>query len=113
MDDAIETLLLSMFYEGRINCFQPKTRLEEADVTLIRPMVYIEEREARSFAKHFNLPIIENPCPANGHTKREEVKTLINTLKKDIPFVKKNLFGALTNTDQLSVWDKNKINNID
>lgn len=113
MDDAIETLLLSMFYEGRINCFQPKTYLEEAGVTLIRPMVYIEERDARGFAKRHNLPIIENPCPANGHTKREEVKTLIDSLKKDIPSIKKNLFGSLTNTDQLSIWDRDKLNQID
>ncbi|MEG0129607.1 MAG: tRNA 2-thiocytidine(32) synthetase TtcA, partial [Clostridium sp.] len=87
--------------------------LEEAGVTLIRPMVYIEEREARGFAKKFNLPIIENPCPANGHTKREEVKLLIDSLKKDIPSIKKNLFGSLTNTEQLSIWDKDKINSID
>lgn len=112
-DDAIETLLLSMFYEGRINCFSPKTVLKDADITLIRPMVYIEEHEARNFCKRHSLPIIENPCPADAHTKREDIKTLIKTLKVNIPDIKKNLFGSLTNTKQLSIWDKEIIKNLD
>ncbi|KMT22195.1 tRNA 2-thiocytidine biosynthesis TtcA family protein [Clostridium cylindrosporum] len=108
-DDAIETLLLSMFYEGRVSCFSPKTRLEKADITLIRPMIYLEEYQTRKFCRDNSLPIIENPCPANGHTKREDIKNTIKMLGKDIPSIKKNLFGSLTNSDQLFIWDKEKI----
>ena len=109
LDDALETFLLSMFYEGRVSCFSPKTKFEKANVTLIRPMIYIEESSTRSFSKKYNLPIIENPCPANGHTKREDIKNLIKTLKKDIPFIKKSLFSCLTNKEQLFIWDKENI----
>ncbi len=109
LDDAIETFLLSMFYEGRVSCFSPKTKFEKAGITLIRPMIYIEESSTKSFSKKYNLPIIENPCPANGYTKREDIKNLIKTLKKDIPFIKKSLFSCLTNKEQLFIWDKNEI----
>ncbi len=110
-DDAIETLMLSLCYEGRINCFSPKTLMEKNTITLIRPMVYIKEASIISFAKKSNLPIVFNPCPADKKTKREEIKNLIFELNGRIPGFKKNLFGALTNSNELFIWDKEKIKN--
>lgn len=107
-NDAIETLLLSMFYEGRIQSFSPKTYLDKADITLIRPMVYIDELEIKSFIKKNDISVINNPCPANGFTKRQEVKDLTYELDKRIPGFKKNIFSALNNPEQSFLWDKSK-----
>ncbi|GAA0744360.1 tRNA 2-thiocytidine biosynthesis TtcA family protein [Clostridium oceanicum] len=106
-NDAVETLLMSMFYEGRISSFSPKTYLNRRDITLIRPMVYINEYETKSISKKYNFKIIDNPCPANGYTKREYMKDLISSLEKDIPGIRDRLLGCLTNTDQLNIWKKN------
>ncbi|HBH3102795.1 TPA: tRNA 2-thiocytidine biosynthesis protein TtcA, partial [Clostridioides difficile] len=84
-DDAIETFLMSMFYEGRVNCFSPKTYLDRQDLTVIRPMIYIEEYMTKKISKDSNYPIITNPCPANGHTRREYIKNLIANLNKEMP----------------------------
>lgn len=108
-DDAIETLMLSISYEGRVNCFSPKTLMEKNTITLIRPMIYISETSIKSIAKKYNFPIITNPCPADKKTKREDIKNLIQELDDRIPGFKKNLFGALTNSKELFIWDKEEI----
>ena len=105
-DDALETLMLSISYEGRINCFSPKSFTHKNNLTLIRPMVFIEESQIRKAAAEYNFPVIKNPCPADGKTKREDMKNLIRSLDKTMPGFKKNLFKSLTNTDQMFVWDK-------
>ena len=110
-DDAIETFMLSLCYEGRVNCFSPKTLMEKNTLTIIRPMVYIKEASIMSFSKRSNLPVIFNPCPADKKTKREEIKNLIFELDGRMPGFKKNLFGALTNSNELFIWDKEKIRN--
>ncbi|MGL4772966.1 MAG: tRNA 2-thiocytidine biosynthesis TtcA family protein [Clostridium sp.] len=111
-DDAIETFMLSVAYEGRINCFSPKSYMHKNDITLIRPMVYIDESMIIRTAKEYSYPIIKNPCPADGHTKRQDIKDLIKQLDKDMPGFKKNLFGCLTNTENLFVWDKEIVKNM-
>ncbi|WP_027623688.1 tRNA 2-thiocytidine biosynthesis TtcA family protein [Clostridium lundense] len=107
-NDAIETLLMSMFYESRISSFSPKTYLDRKEITVIRPMVYIDELDIKSLAKKHNFPIITNPCPANGYTKRQFVKDLTYSLEKEIPDLKDHLLKALMNVEQLSIWDKSK-----
>jgi len=94
-DDAIETFLLSLIFEGRVNCFQPVTFLDRTGVTQIRPMLYVGERTIISFIKDNNLPVVENVCPANGATKREEVKTLLRELSKTYPDLRSKIFGAM------------------
>jgi tRNA(Ile)-lysidine synthase TilS/MesJ len=94
-DDAVETFLLSLLYEGRINCFAPVTHLDRADVWQIRPMLYVPEETVIALAKSQNLPIVHNPCPKNGESKREEVKTLLKTMKSDYPDLKQKIFGAM------------------
>ena len=110
-DDALETLMLSLSYEGRINCFSPKTFMDKENITLIRPMIYIEEQNIKSIVRKYNFPVIHNPCPIDKKTKREDMKKLIFELNHRIPGFKKSLFGALTNSEQLFIWDKNGIKN--
>ena len=94
-DDAVETMLMSLFIEGRISCFQPVTYLDRTKVTQIRPLLYVQEREVRGAVKRLGLPVVENPCPANGSTKREEMKELLRELDRQFPGVKKKIFGAI------------------
>lgn len=93
-DDYIETLLMNIIYAGKIKVFTPKTYLTRTDVTLIRPLIYIDEIYIERLAKSLDFPIVPNPCPMNGKSKREEVKILINSLTKENPAVYKNLFAA-------------------
>ncbi len=94
-DDAVETFLLSLFYEGRIGCFQPVTELTRTGVTQIRPMLYIGETSVANLAKRKGLPVVHNTCPADKQTKRQEVKELVAELSQRYPDIKSKLFGAM------------------
>ncbi len=95
LDDAIETFFLSCYYEGRLSCFSPVTYLDRMEVTLLRPMIYVTEGEVSGYAKRANLPIMHNPCPADGNTKREFIKQHIKKLEKEVPDVKQHIFGSI------------------
>ena len=94
-DDAVETMVMSLFLEGRVSCFQPVTYLDRTQVTQIRPMLYVQEREVRGAVRRLNLPVVENPCPANGSTRREEMKVLLRQLEDRYPNLRKKIFGAI------------------
>lgn len=95
-DDAVETYMMSLFYEGRISCFQPVTYLDRVDLTLIRPMLYIKENKIKAFVKKTELPVLHNPCVANGNTKRQEIKELLEHLEKtQYDNLKVKIFGAM------------------
>lgn len=94
-DDAVETFLMSLIFEGRISCFQPVTFLDRTGVTQIRPLLYLTESMVRRFAEEENLPIVQNRCPADKNTKREEIKSLISELRKTYPDIKDRVFGAM------------------
>ena len=94
-DDAVETMVMSLFLEGRIGCFQPVTYLDRSGVTQIRPLLYVQEREVKGAVRRLDLPVVKNPCPANGTTKREETKELLLQLEKQFPQLKKKIFGAI------------------
>ena len=94
-DDAVETMVMSLFLEGRIGCFQPVTYLDRSGVTQIRPLLYVQEREVRGAVRRLGLPVVRNPCPANGTTTREETKELPLQLEKQFPQLKKKIFGAI------------------
>lgn len=103
-DDLIETFFLSMAYEGRLSTFSPVTYLQRADVTVIRPMIYLREFQVQSFAK--DLPVLHNPCPANHKTQREYVKNLLNDIKKEIPFIQDNMLNAITHSERTNLPKK-------
>ena len=94
-DDVLETFMLNLIHEGRIGCFQPVTYLSRIGLTVFRPMVYIEEREVKSSVRRTEIPIITNPCPADGYTQREEMKTLLKNMDTEYKGFKVRLFGAL------------------
>ena len=94
-DDAVETFFLSLFYEGRLSCFQPVTVLDRTGITQIRPMLYLSEKTVENFAQRQALPVVKNRCPADKHTKRQEVKDLVYELSSRYPDLKDRVFGAM------------------
>ena len=94
-DDAVETFLMSLLYEGRISCFQPVTDLDRTGVIQIRPMLYIHERTIDNFILRRGLPVIENRCPVDKATKRAEIKQLVFDLSAKYPDLKERIFGAM------------------
>ena len=96
-DDLIETLLLSLLFEGRIHSFSPKTYLDRMDLTVIRPLLFVPEAEIIGFARDMALPIVKNPCPADGYTKRQYAKELVQRLNQENPGAKERMFTAILN----------------
>jgi len=94
-DDAVETFMLSLFYEGRLSCFLPVTYLDRTDLYVIRPMLYMTEREVINFANRQQLPICKSGCPVDKETKREDIKALIRTLEHDYHDLRQHIFGAM------------------
>lgn len=94
-DDAVETFMMSLIYEGRISCFQPVTDLDRTGIIQIRPMLYIHEKTIDSFVTRNDLPIISNRCPVDKYTKREEIKQLVYNLSATYPDLKERIFGAM------------------
>ena len=94
-DDAVETLLMNLLFEGRIGCFQPVTYLDRTGVTQIRPLLYCHEDEVRRTVEKLGLPVVKNPCPADGASRRQEIKELIAEMEKKYPNLKQKLFGAV------------------
>ena len=97
-DDVIDTMMLSLIYEGRFHSFSPVTYWDNTGLTLIRPFLYIPEMDIIGFAKKYNLPVAKNPCPVDGHTKREYVKNLIKNINTANPGAKDRFFRAVMNT---------------
>lgn len=95
MDDVIETLLMSLFYEGRMHTFAPKAYLSRMDVTVIRPLVLVPEDDIRRIANRLALPIVENLCPADGFTTRAKEKALIQHLSTDNPLIRERMLSAV------------------
>ncbi len=94
-DDAVETFMMSLLFEGRISCFQPVTDLDRTGIIQIRPMLYIHERTVDNFATREQLPVLTNRCPVDKTTKREEVKKLVYELSSTYPDLKERIFGAM------------------
>ncbi len=94
-DDLVETMLLALIYEGRFYCFAPKTYLDRADLTVIRPMIYVEEADVIGFRNMYDLPVVKNPCPADGNTRREYAKNVLNEINREAPGAKNRMFTAI------------------
>ena len=94
-DDAVETFMLSLLFEGRLSCFRPVTFLDRSGVTQIRPLVYAGEKKIASLAEALALPVVENPCPMDRTSKRHEVKQLLAAMSAEYPDMKTKIFGAM------------------
>ncbi len=94
-DDAVETFMLSLLFEGRISCFRPVTYLDRSGVTQIRPLIYAGEQKIANLAEALHVPIVENPCPQDKGSKRYEIKQLLKSLSAEYPDMKSKIFGAM------------------
>ena len=104
-DDAVETFLMSLLFEGRISCFQPVTHMTRTGVDQIRPLLYAGEGRIANLAKALELPIVENPCPEDRGSKRYEIKQLIRTMSQAYPDLRSKVFGAIQRAP-LDGWEK-------
>ena len=108
-DDIIETMMLSLIFEGRFHSFSPKTYLDRTELTVIRPMMYLSEADVIGFKNKMNLPVVKNPCPVDGHTKRQYAKDLLRQLNLDHPGTKDRMFTAIINGN-ISGWPQKNPN---
>ena len=104
-DDAVETLLLSLFYEGRFHTFHPVTRMSRTGITVIRPLVYLPESHVRHMQKVLDLPVLKSSCPADGKTERETMSGLLSEMKKYCPDIQERILHALRN-EPYDLWQK-------
>lgn len=102
-DDIIETMLLSLLFEGRFHSFSPKTYLDRMDLTVIRPMMYVDEMDVIGFQHKYNLPVAKSRCPIDGFTKREYAKNLVKQLNQEHPGARNRMFTAILNGN-ISGW---------
>lgn len=103
-DDVVETMLLSLIYEGRFHTFSPVTYLDRMELTVIRPLLYMNEADVIGFVNKYDVPVVKSPCPADGHTKREYIKQLLQQLNRENPGVKERMFTAIR-TGSLKGWE--------
>lgn len=104
-EDVIETLLMSLFYEGRFHTFHPRTEMSRTGITVIRPLVYLPESHVKHMSRQLSLPVVESPCPANGETRRAEMKELMRRLRQIYPDANERFLHALQQ-DHYDLWQK-------
>jgi tRNA(Ile)-lysidine synthase TilS/MesJ len=103
-DDAIETLFLAMFYEGRIKTLPPKSFLTRKEIYVIRPFLYLPEEIIRKTIIKYNIPIIKNPCSQDKKTKREEVGLILEDIYEKIPRARDKILTAIKNEEEFNLW---------
>lgn len=96
-DDVVETMLMSLIFEGRFHTFSPVTYLDRTELTVIRPLLYMNEADVIGFINKYQVPVVKSPCPADGNTKREYIKELLKHLNQENPGVKERMFTAIHN----------------
>ena len=104
-NDAVETFLMSQIFEGRISCFSPVTYMDRKGLWQIRPLLYVDERMIRGAVKRLDLPVVKNPCPANGNSKREEIKNFVSRMNRTYPGYSVKIFNSMQRLP-LSGWKK-------
>ena len=105
-DDAVETLLMSLFFEGRFHTFHPCTHMSRTGITVIRPLVYLPESHVKHMQKSMNLPVLQSSCPADGKTERETVASLLAEMKKICPDISERILHALRK-EPYDLWQRN------
>ena len=103
-DDVVETMMMSLIYEGRFHTFRPVTYLDRTDITVIRPLIYMNEADVIGFVHKYDIPVVKSPCPADGHTKREYIKKLVREINLETSGVKERMFTAVQN-GKLEGWE--------
>ncbi len=108
LDDFIETLLLNQFYVGTLAAMSPKLLADNGEQTVIRPFVYVEEKDIIAFCRENGFPVICCACPVCGvvDQKRKRMKRLIGELAAENPHLKRSMIGALGNVHPRHLLDK-------
>lgn len=104
-DDVVETMMMSLIYEGRFHTFAPVTSLDKTGLIVIRPLMYMNEADVIGFVHKYEVPVVKSPCPADGHTKREYIKQLVRQINLENPGVKERMFTAIRSSN-LKGWEK-------
>lgn len=104
MDDVVNTLFLSMIFEGRFNVFKPKTYLDRMDITFIRPLIYVSELEVRQFVECLEVKPVKNRCPADGKTKRTEISQLLEQIENAYPGARQRFLSSIENVGPDTFW---------
>ncbi len=102
-DDVVETMMMSLIFEGRFHTFSPVTYLDRMQLSVIRPLMYMNEADVIGFVNKYHVPVVKSPCPADGHTKREYIKNLLRQLNLENPGVKERMFTAIQ-TGSMKGW---------
>lgn len=98
-DDVIDTMMMSLIYEGRFHTFSPITFLDRTNLYVIRPLIYMNESDVIGFVNKYNIPVVKSPCPVDKTTKREYVKNLIKQINRENPGVKERMFTAIKDSN--------------
>lgn len=102
-DDVLETFLMNLFFAGNISTFSPVSFMDRSDITLIRPLIYVPEKETKRFVRNSGTAVMPKVCPMDGNSTREYVKQLIVTLSLKNKHVKANIMGAIKRNN-ISGW---------
>lgn len=105
-DDFVETMLMSLIFQGQFYAFPPVTRFEDTNLTVLRPMMLVEEAQVKGFCKRYEIPVMKSPCPVDGTTKREYAKGLLAQIQKEHPGAKERMFHAIVEGN-IYDWPKN------
>ncbi len=105
LDDAVETFFMSLLSSGQLTTFLPKTFLSRTELTVIRPLVYLREKEISNFVTKKNFPVVKSPCPIDGTTNRQTIKNLIAELGKIYPDLFERLAAAMRKSSVGDLWD--------
>lgn len=106
VDDAIETYFMNFLFHGRMNSFEPKSYLSKTNVTLIRPMIYLEEKQIIRLVKREELPVVFNPCPVDKKTKREEIKKVVTNMANHCPDIREKFIVGMEQGTAEDFWNK-------
>jgi len=109
LDDVVHTLFMSILYENRFHVFKPSTYLSRADITMIRPLIYVEEKDIRMFVETMGIKTVKNLCPADNQTKRQEIAELFDNIEKLHPGIRKHIVASLENVGPDCFWNPQKI----
>lgn len=107
-NDVINTLMLSLFYEGNFYCFSPNTYFKEFDLSLIRPFIYLNEADIKSYIKTLDIDIVKNECQVDGYTKRAEVNDIISNISKTVPDLRNKIFSAIEKSE-IPGWNNTEV----
>lgn len=94
-DDVLETFLMNFFYAGNLSTFGPVNHMSRSNITAIRPLIYVTEKDTKNFIKRSGLSAMPKVCPMDGNSTREDMKNLIYSLSNKLPYIRSNMLGAI------------------